>query len=506
LRATLAVLPAVKAKLAGRNALLTAELETAIELLPELRSKLEAAIVDEPPLALKDGGLIRPGYDADLDELRELALGGKQWMANYQKTESERLKTNSLKVGFNKVFGYYLELSNSARVEVPASYQRKQTVKNAERYVTPELKEYEQKVLTAEERAKALEYDVFCRLRDAAAACTTPLQRSADALATLDALLGLAETAAARQYCRPVVTDGPELTIVGGRHPVLDKMLPAGKFVPNDTRLGGDDGRFLLITGPNMAGKSTYIRQVSLITLLAQIGSFVPAESATIGVADRIFTRVGASDELGRGQSTFMVEMTETANILNNATSRSLVVLDEIGRGTSTYDGVSLAWAISEDLHDRVGCRTLFATHYHELIDLEKTMTGLRNRNVAVREWKDEVVFLHQIVDGGADRSYGIHVARLAGIPNDVLNRSEEILQQLERDPFGKTPGGPSGDGGEAGRPKKHRRQWHQLSLFPTGGGHPVLDELRLLDAAGLTPDAALAKLNELRERLTRDE
>ena len=497
LRETLRCLPAVKAKLAGRHSQLNADLEASIVLLPELRQQLEETLVDEPPLLVREGGMIREGFSPELDELRDISHGGKQWMASFQRTEAERSGIANLKVGFNKVFGYYIEVPNSGRDKVPESYHRKQTLKNAERYITPELKEYEQKVLSAEERSKSLEYDFFVRLRDSVSEQTQALQELAENLALLDCILGLAETAAARRYVRPVVVDGPELIIVGGRHPVLDATLQAGRFVPNDTRLSDDEGIFLLITGPNMAGKSTYIRQVALITLMAQIGSFVPAESATVGVADRIFTRVGASDELGRGQSTFMVEMTETANILNNASQRSLVILDEIGRGTSTYDGVSLAWAIAEHLHDQVGCRTLFATHYHELIDLAKTLAGLRNRNVAVREWQDEIIFLHQIAEGGADRSYGIHVARLAGVPAPVLTRAEHILQQLERDPFGESTDQ------RISRPTKHRRRrYHQLSLFPTTTAHPILDALRMLDVDELDPAAAREQIRQWQQEL----
>lgn len=483
LRETLRLLPAIKAKLAGRDATMNAEIEQAVDLFPGLRQRLETTLVDEPPFQIQAGGIVRDGFSVELDELREIAKGGKQWMANFQRQQAEETGIANLKVGFNKVFGFYLEVTNTGKNKVPADWQRKQTIKNAERYITPDLKEHERKVLHAEDRANSLETELFAELRAETANHMPALQRLAAVLGDLDCLLGLAELAATRHYVRPQITDGVELTIEAGRHPVLDTSMQAGRFIPNDTKLNETDGRFLLITGPNMAGKSTYIRQVALIVVLAQIGGFVPAASATIGVADRVFARVGASDELGRGQSTFMVEMTESANILNNATARSLVILDEIGRGTSTYDGVSLAWAISEHLHDRVRCRTLFATHYHELIDLEKTLTGLRNRNVAVREWKDEIIFLHQIVEGGADRSYGIHVARLAGVPAEVLQRAQDVLFHLERDPFGdKQVAAPATSTDAMNRPKKHRRAYHQLSLFPLTTAHPILDELRTLD------------------------
>lgn len=503
LRQSLRCLPGVKAKLAARVARFNADVEQNLDLFPDLRRRLENELEDDPPWTMRDGGIIRAAVHPELDELRDIARGGKQWIASFQRAEAERSGIANLKVGFNKVFGYYIEIPNSGRDKVPATYQRKQTIKNAERYITPELKEYEEKVLGAEERSKNLEYDLFCQLRDTAAEYTTALQSLAVLLGQLDCILGLAEIAATRQYVRPELTDDAALHIDAGRHPVLDESLPAGRFIPNDTKLGGDNGRFLLITGPNMAGKSTYIRQVALISLMAQIGSFVPASKAAIGIADRIFTRVGASDELGRGQSTFMVEMTETANILNNATDRSLVILDEIGRGTSTYDGVSLAWAISEQLHDKIGCRTLFATHYHELIELEKTLDGLRNRNVAVREWNEEIIFLHQIIDGGADRSYGIHVARLAGVPAAVLHRAQQILHQLERDPFGEAE---SRAPASQGQPKKHRRAYHQLSLFPAATAHPVLDAVRMLDAETLTPNDALRKLRELKSELEKSD
>ncbi len=394
---TLAKLPTIKAKLTARSSPQINQLETAIDLCPELQAKLGQALRDDCPLTVREGGIIRDGYHAELDRLNELSTGGKQWIANYQASEIQRTNIHSLKVGFNKVFGYYIEITNTHAEKIPPEYIRKQTVKNAERYITPELKEYEDQILHAAERAQQLEYELFCELRELTAQQARRLRGTAAALAQLDVLLSLAELARTRNYCRPSIVAEAELNIVAGRHPVVDAIAPAGTFVPNDTACGQSTGHVLLITGPNMAGKSTYIRQVALITLLAQIGSFVPAKAATIGVADRIFARVGASDELARGQSTFMVEMTETARILNTATAQSLVILDEIGRGTSTYDGVSLAWAITEFLHDQIGCRTLFATHYHELTQLADELPGLRNCNVAVREWDEQVVFLHQI-------------------------------------------------------------------------------------------------------------
>jgi len=429
---TLRFLPHVKAKIAARRSALLQELERSLELCPELRATLDAALMDELPQSSREGGLIRPGYNADLDELRQIARGGKEWIARFQAGEIARTGIGSLKVGFNKVFGYYIEITHTHAAKIPADYQRKQTLKNAERYITPELKEYEEKVLSAEEKSQQREYDLFLALRDLVTAETQRLLQTGEVLAHLDVLAGLAELAVSRQYVRPNLRDEPMLTIKDGRHPVLDQTLPPGTFVPNDVRLGSGEGILWLITGPNMSGKSTFIRQVALLTLLAHMGSFVPAGEATVGITDRIFTRVGASDELNRGQSTFMVEMTEAANILHNATAHSLVILDEIGRGTSTYDGVSLAWAIAEFLHNQVGCRALFATHYHELAQLSETLPHLRNCNVLVREWQDDIVFLHKIAPGSADKSYGIHVARLAGVPADVLDRAKQVLEQLE--------------------------------------------------------------------------
>jgi DNA mismatch repair protein MutS len=476
---TLALLPRIKARLTERQSKLLNDLEAKLELCPEVRTAIESAIVDDPPLPLKEGGLIREGYHDALDELREIARGGKTWIARFQADQVVRTGINSLKVGFNKVFGYYIEITNVHGAKVPADYIRKQTVKNAERYITPELKEYEDKVLRAEARACELEYELFVTLRDRVAAEAPRLIQTGGILAQVDVLCGLAELAAKGSYSRPEMASEPILNVQAGRHPVLDATMPQGEFVPNDVALGPDAGTILLLTGPNMAGKSTYIRQVALTAILAQMGSFVPARRATIGIVDRLFARVGATDELGRGMSTFMVEMTETANILHNATSRSLVILDEIGRGTSTFDGVSLAWAITEHLHDHVGARTLFATHYHELVDLEKTKPNLRNANVAVRESDGEIVFLHRIVAGGADQSYGIHVARLAGVPASVLERAKEILAFLETQHLI--------DDHSATRPMRKVKTGRALqsSLF-AALPEPLLEELRKVDPSVL--------------------
>jgi DNA mismatch repair protein MutS len=445
--------------------------------------------VDDPPLTPREGGLIRPGYDAALDELHAITRDGKQWMARFQADEITRTNIPSLKVGYNQVFGYYIEITHAHAGKVPADYQRKQTLKNAERYITAELKAYEEKVLTAEDKIRQREYDLFLELRGRVAEQTNRLMQTAEVLATLDVLASLAELAVSRNFCRPILCDEPLFDIRDGRHPVLDQSLPPGTFVPNDTHMGPEQGTFHLITGPNMSGKSTFIRQVALLTLLAQMGSFVPARQARIGIADRIFTRVGASDELNRGQSTFMVEMTEAANILNNATDRSLVILDEIGRGTSTYDGVSLAWAITEYLHDRIGCRTLFATHYHELAQLAEKLSDLRNFNVQVREHEDQVIFMHKIGPGSADKSYGIHVAQLAGVPVEVLGRAREVLADLESHHVHTTDS------------PHHRKRRQQPSLF-AGSDDPVLQALREFDADAATPDEALAHVKRWRRDL----
>ena len=399
----------------------------------ELTELLRKAIVDEPPAALKEGGIFAEGYCEAIDELRQAASDGKRWIAKLQSEEQERTGIPSLKVKFNNVFGYFIEVTKTNLDRVPPEYTRKQTMANAERFITPELKEMENKILGADERLHALEYEEFLNLRETVLEHLEDIQRTAAALGEIDVLASFAESARLFDYCRPVLNDSSRLQIVKGRHPVLDQNIGEEKFVPNDVLLDGDEHRQILLTGPNMSGKSTYIRQVALIALMAQSGSFVPAESAEVGLVDRIFTRVGASDDLARGHSTFMVEMTETAAIVNSATSRSLVVLDEIGRGTATYDGLSIAWSVSEHLHDAIGARTLFATHYHELTELSDSRRGVKNYNVAVREWNEQIIFLRQIIPGAADRSYGIQVARLAGLPDSIVNRAGEILENLER-------------------------------------------------------------------------
>jgi len=497
LAATLRLLPKLKAKLSGRRAALLQELEEGIDLCADVRDDVEKLLVDEPPLSYTEGGVIRSGCNAELDELRDLARGGKEWIARYQAQEAQRIGIPNLKVGFNRVFGYYLEVSAAQASKVPEEYIRKQTLKNQERYITPELKQHEDRVLRAEQQGQSLEQELFLALRDRVAAQGARLQKTAEVLAQVDVLVGLAVLAVKGNYCRPELTTDAVLDVTDGRHPVLDRLQPSGQFVPNDIRLGETAGLVQLITGPNMAGKSTYIRQAALLVILAQMGSFVPARSARIGIADRIFARVGASDELGKGQSTFMVEMTETARILNAATSRSVVILDEIGRGTSTYDGISLAWAVTEFLHDAIGCRTFFATHYHELTELTTTLKNARNWNVAVREDEDNIIFLHKIVEGTADKSYGIHVARLAGVPTDVVERAKVILDTLESDHLD--------DSGRTKIPERkrmsRRHRERQLSLFGPAH-HPLLDSIRQLDLDSMTPLAALETLHRLRTEL----
>lgn len=492
---TLALLPKLKAKLAGRKAELLQSLEAEIDLCAEVRSDIETMIIEDPPLTLNEGGVIRPGFSEELDELRSLSKGGKEWIAGYRNEESERIGIPNLKVGYNKVFGYYLEVSAAHAAKVPDHYIRKQTLKNQERYITPELKEYEEKVLQAEDRAVELEQSMFDELRERVAKEAPRTQKTAEILAQIDVLFGLAHLATHAGYTRPEMTEEPVLDIRESRHPVLDRLQPSGEFVPNDVLLGEPYGRVQIITGPNMAGKSTYIRQAALLTLMAQIGSFIPASEARIGIADRIFARVGASDELSKGQSTFMVEMTEAARILNSASERSLVILDEIGRGTSTYDGISLAWSMTEYLHDKIKARTLFATHYHELTELTQTLKQTSNWNVAVHEQDGEIVFLHKIVEGSANKSYGIHVARLAGIPDQVIQRANQILSTLEKDHIDES-------GQTTIPPRIDKKSSHQqLSLFGNTA-HPVLDEIRDLKVDEMTPLAALEELYRIREQL----
>ncbi len=496
LRQSLQRLPGLLELLAGSQEPLIASLHEAIDPLPELVELIADAIVDDPPFGLREGGLIRSGFHEELDELRRISREGKGWIARLEQEEKARTGIPSLKVRFNRVFGYYIEVTRSYLERVPDDYERKQTLANAERYITPALKDYEEKVLTAEERVAAIEYDLFQEVRARVAAQGARIQATAGQLAVLDILLGFAELAHERNYCRPQMDDSTDLIIEEGRHPVIETMDLGERFVPNDIAMDTAQNQILMITGPNMAGKSTFMRQVALICLMAQVGSLIPARAARIGLVDRIFTRVGASDNLARGQSTFMVEMTETAKILNHATARSLIVLDEIGRGTSTFDGISIAWSVAEYLHDHpaVAARTLFATHYHELTELGLTRERVQNYNVAVKEWDDQIIFLRRIVKGGASHSYGIQVARLAGLPKVVIDRAKEVLRNLETGEF------------SAGTPRLARSLRSsapapapQLSLFDQRED-PLRQILEDMDVAVLTPLEALNMLDKLKK------
>jgi DNA mismatch repair protein MutS len=468
-----------------------ADVATHWDSCAELAARITATLVTDAPAMVGEEPTIAPGVDPELDELRALRDGGRDAIARIQREERERTGIQSLKVGFNRVFGYYIEISNANKHLVPVDYQRRQTLATGERYVTPALKEYEERVLSAAERIEARERELFETLRAAVGAEVARLQCAARAAAELDVYAALGESAAREGYVRPELSDDFALEITAGRHPVVERMMPRDKFIPNDVRLSAD-ARMIILTGPNMAGKSTVLRQVGLIVLMAQVGSFVPAAAARIGVVDRVFTRVGASDNLARGQSTFMVEMAETSAILHTATARSLVLLDEIGRGTSTYDGVSIAWAVSEHLHDRVGCKTIFATHYHELTQLADELDGVRNFNVAVREADDQVLFLHRVEPGGADRSYGIEVGRLAGLPEEVIRRAREVLEILEGEQLA---GSGRREAGGGAAPAPSTPEPEQLALFGAPQPHPVVDQLRAVDPNAITPLQALTLL-----------
>jgi DNA mismatch repair protein MutS len=486
----------MRAKLENVYSTLLAELRAKLDPLDDVVSRVRNTLVDDPPLAVLEGGLVRAGFSAELDELRGIAGDGKSWMARFQADEARRTGINNLKVGFNSVFGYFIEVPRGQIERVPDNYTRKQTIKTAERYITSELKEFETKVLHSEELARDLEHSIFDELRDAIAGEIPRILQTAQALAWIDVVAALAQRAAENRYVAPTVDSGDVIRIVDGRHPVVERNPKADAFVPNDSRLNRSDALISLITGPNMAGKSTYIRQTALIVLMAQIGSFVPAAEARIGVVDRIFTRIGSADDIGRNASTFMVEMIEIANILNNATARSLIVLDEVGRGTSTFDGLALAWAIVEHVHDKIRARTLFATHYHQLTDLASRLKGVCNLNVAVREWNDEIVFLHKIVAGGTDRSYGIHVARLAGVPREVIDRARDILADIEKEAEDLAPR--IARGATSARSTDGATQLGLFEPVPSA----VQKELEKLDLDRLTPIEALLVLRELKQLL----
>ena len=488
-------LPRLLDQLAAVQALQLRSLTVSIDPLDDIYTLVSKGIIESPPFSLREGGIIAPGYNAELDELRAISSEGKGFIARLEAQERTRTGISTLKIRYNRVFGYSIEITKSNLASVPADYVRRQTLANAERYITEELKNYEEKVLGAEERICTLEFTLFQEIRELVAGQAERITRTSDGLAILDVLLSLATVAGERNYCKPLVDDSDVIDIRDGRHPVIEAMKLGERFVPNDTLLDGENNQLLMITGPNMAGKSTYMRQVALITLMAQAGSFVPATEARIGIADRIFTRVGAGDNLARGQSTFMLEMMEAAGILRNATPRSLIIMDEIGRGTSTFDGVSIAWAVAEYIHDTPTCRsrTLFATHYHELTELAATRERIKNFTVAVREWNDQVIFLRTIIPGGASHSYGIQVARLAGMPSDVIERAKEILRNLEQGEY------------EEGAPrlaksskKPSREPSPQFSLFENSEDQ-LRQRLKKLNIATLTPLEALNLLDELK-------
>jgi len=507
LKNSLKLIKPIKEKISTCESTMLCVLNEELEDVSDIIELIEKSIHDDPPSTLLEGNLIKDGYNEELDELRKITKSGKEWITKLQETERARTKINNLKIGYNDAFGYYIEVSKSNLHLVPDDYIRKQTLVNAERFITPELKEYESKVLNAQERISELEYEIFCQIRAKVAESTVRIQKNASIIAMLDFLSALAYVASKNNYVKPNVNDSDEIIIKDGRHPVVERFVTGEGFVPNDVYLNCDDQQMLIITGPNLSGKSTYLRQVALIALMAQMGSFVPASYASIGIVDRIFTRVGASDNLVMGRSTFLVEMNETANILNNATRRSLLILDEIGRGTSTYDGLSIAWAVAEYILDKtkIGARTLFATHYHELIELGNTHQGAKNYNVAVREWNGQITFLRKIVEGGTDQSYGIHVAQLAGLPDQVIERARDILSALEKGSNGNSI--TSSDQANKMIPKSHElpskdtyREPIQLSLFGSKADE-IIDELNAIDIHNMTPLQALNKLQELKKK-----
>ena len=502
-RSSLHMLPYIKDLLKEFHSSLLTQIFQDLDAMEDLEDLVVRAIVEEPPLAMKDGGIIREGYNEEVDQYRRSKSEGKQWLSQLEAKERERTGIKTMKVKYNRVFGYYLEVTNSFKDLVPEDYIRKQTLVNAERYVTPELKELENLILGAEDKLYALEYELFCQVRDAVGKEVVRIQKTAKAVATLDAILSLALVAERNNYVRPKINTTGVIDIKNGRHPVVEQMIENDMFIANDTYLDNHKKRISVITGPNMAGKSTYMRQTALIVLMAQLGSFVPAEKANIGIVDRIFTRVGASDDLASGQSTFMVEMTEVANILRNATSQSLLILDEIGRGTSTFDGLSIAWAVIEHISNPklLGAKTLFATHYHELTELEGKIPGVNNYCVAVKEKGDDIVFLRKIVKGGADRSYGIQVARLAGVPESVLKRAKELADELVASDI-------TAAVRDLTEPKKKNKftydqvDMEQMSLFDTVQDDDIIAEIRDLDVTNLTPMDALNFLYRLQNKI----
>ena len=502
---SIAMLPPIKSLLTDFKGAMLTEIENDMDSLEELYELIEGAINDDPPILVREGEIIKDGYNADVDKYRKAKTEGKTWLAELEAKERDKTGIKNLKIKYNKVFGYYLEVTNSYKELVPEYFTRKQTLANAERYITPELKELEDMILGAEDKLAALEYDLFCDVRNKIAEQVVRIQQTAKAVAKLDVFVSLAVVAEQNNYCRPKMNENGIIDIKGGRHPVVEKMIHNEMFIDNDTYLDNGNNRIAIITGPNMAGKSTYMRQTALIVLMAQIGSFVPATSARIGIVDRIFTRVGASDDLASGQSTFMVEMNEVANILRNATSNSLLVLDEIGRGTSTFDGLSIAWAVVEHISNPrlLGAKTLFATHYHELTELEGKLNNVHNYCIAVKEKGDDIVFLRKIVKGGADKSYGIQVAKLAGVPDSVIERAKEIVEELIANDI--TAGTRKLVVDNSSRKKKEKLDevdLAQMSLFDTVKDDDIIDELRNADVGNMTPLEALNKLYELQNKI----
>jgi len=506
LKSSLKLIPSIKEKLNTCESTMLCILNEQLETVSDVVELIEGSIHEDPPITLLEGNLIKDGYNEELDELRKISSSGKDWVTRLQESERARTKINSLKVGYNDAFGYYIEISKTNLHLVPDDYIRKQTLVNAERYITPELKEYESRILNAQERIGEIEYELFCAIRSKVAESTQRIQKAASIIAMLDFISALAYVASKYNYIKPDVNDSDEIIIKDGRHPVVERFIKGEGFVPNDLYVDCDQQQMLIITGPNMSGKSTYLRQAAVIVLMAQMGSFVPASSASVGIVDRIFTRIGASDNLVMGRSTFLVEMNETANILNNANRRSLIILDEIGRGTSTYDGLSIAYAVAEHILDKttIGARTLFATHYHELIKLADTHLGAKNYNVAVREWNGKVTFLHKIVEGGTDQSYGIHVAQLAGLPDQVIKRANEILKALEENQGNR--GNQINHAQKSKLPEVRqvpleRVEPVQLSLFGSRAD-AIVDELNAIDIPSMTPLQALNKLQELKKKI----
>ncbi len=496
IRSTMESVPILIKALEGKMPKMLSQIRKNMNPCYDMTTQIFNAIIDEPPVSVRDGGMIREGYDAKLDELRDMAATGGKWMASLEENERKRTGIRSLKIKYNRVFGYFIEVGTAYLDRVPDEYTKKQTLANCERFITPELKEKEGQILTANERSTALEYDIFCKIREKVAEHSEQLQSTARVLGQLDVLCSQAELASIYNYIRPRVEDSNSINIVDGRHPVVESLLTEA-FIPNDIKFDMKRNRVIILTGPNMAGKSTYMRQIALIQIMAQMGGFVPARSAKLGVVDRVFTRVGAFDDLTRGQSTFMVEMSQVSDILRNATKRSLILLDELGRGTSTFDGLSIAWAVAEYVHSRkVGAKTIFATHYHQLNELEELLNGVVNYNIAVKEENDEIVFLRKVIPGSTNRSYGVQVAKLAGMPKEVVERAKKLLQEIEDQALVDISSEP--------KTKKRKRTYTQLVMFEDMGNtpDPLNEEIKALDMNHMTPMQALHKLHELKDKL----